>query len=268
MRTRQRQQGNIRMLGMKVMRIEGAQLPPREAKAQIPGAKKRPLWHLKPANAVASLSIAPSPHLQKMLAVERIRMTMKWECQCRLPRGPMRTRQRQQDNIRILWMKVMRIDGAQLPPREAKAQIPGAKHVVARLPPQTQMPRQKQVAWTKSRTCKGSFRRRKVIPRTTFEREPVRLRFSDKNRLLRRTATTQTSQASKTIPKPKGSVGAAGFSLIAEMKLNKQNEEDKALYNDILVRCEILLNHRKFTDDVGICACTGNRYRYRPRPHV
>jgi hypothetical protein len=37
------------------------------------------------------------------------------------------------------------------------------------------------------------------------------------------------------IPKPKGSVGAAGFSLIAEMKLDKQQQKDKALYNDILV---------------------------------
>jgi hypothetical protein len=59
---------------------------------------------------------------------------------------------------------------------------------------------------------------------------------SDKNRLLRRTAVTQVPQAANLIPKPKGSVGDAGFSLIAAMKLDKHKPEDKALYNDILVR--------------------------------
>jgi hypothetical protein len=51
----------------------------------------------------------------------------------------------------------------------------------------------------------------------------------------------QTSQTLKMIPKPKGSVGAAGFSLIAEMKLDKHNRADKALYNDILVSCKFYL---------------------------
>ena len=37
------------------------------------------------------------------------------------------------------------------------------------------------------------------------------------------------------IPKPKGSVGVAGFNLITEMKLDKYNPKDKVLYNDILV---------------------------------
>ena len=37
------------------------------------------------------------------------------------------------------------------------------------------------------------------------------------------------------IPKPKGSVGEAGFSLITAMRLDKQDSKDKALYNDILV---------------------------------
>ena len=41
------------------------------------------------------------------------------------------------------------------------------------------------------------------------------------------------------IPKPKGSVGAAGFSLIAAMRLDKYNSKDKALYNDILVGCKV-----------------------------
>jgi hypothetical protein len=45
------------------------------------------------------------------------------------------------------------------------------------------------------------------------------------------------------IPKPKGSVGEAGFSLITEMKLDKYNPKDKALYNDILVGREVILNH-------------------------
>ena len=55
------------------------------------------------------------------------------------------------------------------------------------------------------------------------------------------------------IPKPKGSFGAAGFSLIAEMKLNKQDQKDKTLYNDILLWCKIFLyNATKLTSAVGI----------------
>jgi hypothetical protein len=61
---------------------------------------------------------------------------------------------------------------------------------------------------------------------------------SEKNRLLRRNATVQAAQASELISKPKGSVGGAGFSLITEMKLNKQDPKDKVLYNDILVCSE------------------------------
>jgi hypothetical protein len=41
------------------------------------------------------------------------------------------------------------------------------------------------------------------------------------------------------IPKPKGSIGKAGFSLIAAMMLDKHNPKDKALYNDILVSMEL-----------------------------
>jgi hypothetical protein len=62
--------------------------------------------------------------------------------------------------------------------------------------------------------------------------------FLDKNRLLHCTATAEASQTSMTIPKPKGSVGAAGFSLITAMKLDKYDWKDKSLYNDILVCCE------------------------------
>ncbi|KIM87081.1 hypothetical protein PILCRDRAFT_4301 [Piloderma croceum F 1598] len=55
-----------------------------------------------------------------------------------------------------------------------------------------------------------------------------------KNRLLNCGTAVQTLQTSEMIPKPKGSVGETGFSLIAAMKLDKQNPKDKTLYNDIL----------------------------------
>jgi hypothetical protein len=60
---------------------------------------------------------------------------------------------------------------------------------------------------------------------------------SDKNRLLRRAAMTENPTI---IHRPKGSVGEAGFSLITEMKLDKQSSKDKGLYNDILVRFKLL----------------------------
>jgi hypothetical protein len=63
---------------------------------------------------------------------------------------------------------------------------------------------------------------------------------SDKNLLLRRAAEKQTSQTVKKIAKPNGSVGSAGFSLIAEMKLDKNNPREKVLYNDILVSCKVI----------------------------
>jgi hypothetical protein len=37
------------------------------------------------------------------------------------------------------------------------------------------------------------------------------------------------------IPKPKGSVGQKGYSLIKHMRLDPEVEEEKDLYNDILV---------------------------------
>jgi hypothetical protein len=84
-------------------------------------------------------------------------------------------------------------------------------------------------------TCGGSFRKRKVSNILHFDDKFFTYNYPEKNRLLRRAGTSQASQASQLIPKPKGSVGAAGFSLITEMKLNKYNPKDKALYNDILV---------------------------------
>jgi hypothetical protein len=47
------------------------------------------------------------------------------------------------------------------------------------------------------------------------------------------------------IPKPKGGVGATGFSLISEMKLDKDNKKDKALYNDILVSTRVFSDARR-----------------------
>jgi hypothetical protein len=67
------------------------------------------------------------------------------------------------------------------------------------------------------------------------------------------------------IPKPKGSVGAAGFSLISAMKLDKQNSKDKALYNDILVSMEVFpcITALTLSDCLGVCPCARNRRRYR-----
>ena len=89
--------------------------------------------------------------------------------------------------------------------------------------------------------------------------------YTEKNQLLNRGTMVQTSQISQVIPKPKGSVGAAGFSLISAMKLDKHNSEDKALYNDILVSMEVFLCITALTllDCLGICPCARNRHRYR-----
>jgi hypothetical protein len=65
-----------------------------------------------------------------------------------------------------------------------------------------------------------------------IDRQSLTWNYVEKNRLLRRNAT---APASELISKPKGSVGGAGFSLITEMKLDKQDSKDKVLYNDILV---------------------------------
>jgi hypothetical protein len=64
--------------------------------------------------------------------------------------------------------------------------------------------------------------------------------YSEKNRLLRRAAEKQTSHTQKKITKPKGSIGTARFSLIAAMKLDRDNPKDKVLYNDILVSCKAI----------------------------
>ena len=66
---------------------------------------------------------------------------------------------------------------------------------------------------------------------------------SEKNRLLRQGNAKQLLQATKIIRKPKGSIGSSGYSLITEMKLNKDSEKDRNLYSDILVR---LSNHFEF----------------------
>jgi hypothetical protein len=69
--------------------------------------------------------------------------------------------------------------------------------------------------------------------------------YLEKNRLLRQSSAVQAGKTSKVIPKPKGSVGCAGYCLITKMKLNKEKGEDRILYNDILVSaCAILNNAR------------------------
>jgi hypothetical protein len=58
--------------------------------------------------------------------------------------------------------------------------------------------------------------------------------FSEKNRLLKAGHKLQETTRN-VIPKPKGSVGNAGYSLIAKMQLDPEDRDDKILYNDILV---------------------------------
>ena len=59
-------------------------------------------------------------------------------------------------------------------------------------------------------------------------------RILEKNRLLRKTAK-RNDRPPKSIPKPKGSVGKSGFSLMASMGLDKTNVKERLLYNKILV---------------------------------
>lgn len=57
--------------------------------------------------------------------------------------------------------------------------------------------------------------------------------IAEKNRILSRGSPKKSAQ--KMIPKPKGSVGQKGYSLIEHMKLNPEDEEEKSRYSDILV---------------------------------
>ena len=57
--------------------------------------------------------------------------------------------------------------------------------------------------------------------------------FAEKNRILAKGSQKQSSL--KTIPKPKGSIGQKGYSLIEHMRLDPDKEDDKCLYNNILV---------------------------------
>ena len=66
--------------------------------------------------------------------------------------------------------------------------------------------------------------------------------------------------ALKMIPKPKGSVGQKGYSLIEHMKLNPEDDKEKGLYNDILVSpqrnsyCKILTCHTLgLRSGTGLC---------------
>jgi hypothetical protein len=55
----------------------------------------------------------------------------------------------------------------------------------------------------------------------------------EKNRILAR--GSQKKSSLKMISKPKGTIGQKGYSLIEHMRLNPEDEEQKGLYNDILV---------------------------------
>jgi hypothetical protein len=100
------------------------------------------------------------------------------------------------------------------------------------------------------------------------ESDDIVYTYVDKNRLLNRGTTVQTSRTSEMIPKPKGSVGETGFSLIAAMKLDKHNPKDKTLYNDILVSTELFPNNSgmtalTFLNAPGVCPYARNRCWYR-----
>lgn len=55
--------------------------------------------------------------------------------------------------------------------------------------------------------------------------------YAAKNHILMKEKDTNIEM----IPRPKGTAGSNGFSLISKMGLNKDVEEDKTLYYDILV---------------------------------
>jgi len=57
--------------------------------------------------------------------------------------------------------------------------------------------------------------------------------FTEKNRIL--TKSSEKKSSPKSIPKPKGSIGQKGYSLIHHMGLDPENEEEKSLYSNILV---------------------------------
>jgi hypothetical protein len=60
------------------------------------------------------------------------------------------------------------------------------------------------------------------------------MKLAEKNRILMR-GSEKRSTLKISIPKPKGSVGQKGYRLIECMKLNSEDEEEKGLYNNILV---------------------------------
>lgn len=56
---------------------------------------------------------------------------------------------------------------------------------------------------------------------------------TEKNRILGK--DSEKRSALKMIPKPKGSIGQKGYSLIEYMRLDPEDEEEKGLYSNILV---------------------------------
>ena len=85
----------------------------------------------------------------------------------------------------------------------------------------------------------------------------------DKNRLLRHAAEKQMSKTLEMIAKPNGSVGSAGFSLIAAMRLDKNKPKEKMLYNDILVSCKVVRDNRHY-----INATLWSRHQFVHSPSV
>ena len=84
----------------------------------------------------------------------------------------------------------------------------------------------------------------------------------EKNRLLCRGSDIQTAKAVEMIPRPKGTAGSSSFSLIKEMKLDKQKPEEKTLYNDILVSDSVNSDFRHL-QDVGYGPWTHIHWRTR-----
>jgi hypothetical protein len=71
------------------------------------------------------------------------------------------------------------------------------------------------------------------------------------------------------IPKPKGSVGQKGYSLIKHMRLDPEVEEEKDLYNDILVSSPGNCGFRPLTHySSGLYSRTRIRRRHRLQPDL
>jgi hypothetical protein len=66
-----------------------------------------------------------------------------------------------------------------------------------------------------------------------LKRSPGLKALAEKNWILAK--SSQKASAPKMTPKPRGSIGQKGYSLIEHMRLDPNSEDDKDLYNNILV---------------------------------